>query len=187
MSTDPPSPAKVAVGDCPFIASLYARVHKVTHNNKKTLHQLQPPEDARYCETDIFACPGEPQNDHCVYIFDPVEFAPSPDKVLMESMKEKFYNHIKLSGRLGDGKAGAKYLFQSLRNFGPVRKEGDDEKFQAKKFYLKCSHSDVARVSTNSQKKTNVDVSLKLASTNGTRTLHGRPQGNKQAPRKSCE
>ena len=184
MSTDPPSPSRVAKGDGPFVASLYFDVHHIMYD-RGILHGLKPPDDASYSNTDIFACPNPGQTNQGYYIFDTKKFTPSPDHDVMKSTLKKLYDHLKLSGKAGDGEVGSKYFNTSLRDFGPMDVE---TKFQPRRFLFKCSCSDLARKKASKQKEcTSNDGSYKLAATNNTRTLFGRHGGNKGAPRKSCK
>ena len=183
MSTDPPSPSKVAKGDGPFAATLYCDVHHIMCDNWM-LHDLKPPQDASYTKTNILACPQEAQYKEGFYIFSTKEFTPSSDAGTMKSRREKFYNHMKLCGKIGDEHGGANYYFSSLRKWGPIH---EDTNFQPKRCFMKCSCSDVVRNKPKPQNSTTDKASFKLASTNNTRKLHGCHKGNKDAPRKSCK
>ncbi len=183
MSTNPPSPSKVAKGDGPFVASLYCDVHHIMHD-RGNLHGLKPPDDATYSNTDIFACPNNGQTNQGYYIFDAKKFTPSPDDDVMKSSLRKLYDHLKLCGKAGDGEVGSRYFNTSLRNWGPMDVE---TKFQPKRFLFKCYCSDVARKQSSKEKESGKNGSYKLAATNNTRTLYSRHGGNKGAPRKSCK
>ena len=184
MNTDPPSPCKVAKGDGPFLASLFFDVHRMNHNNSGTLHNLKPPDNAVYSNTDILAPLNWLASKNELYIFNPTVYIPSSDKVTMKATRNKLQGLLKLNGKLGDGDGGSNYFFDSLKQWGP---NNVVHHIQPMKFYLKCFSSGTARESCNAN--TTEKSSFKLAGTNNTRALHvhGRVLGNKEVSRKSCK
>lgn len=180
--TDLPSPCKVAKGNGPFVASLLfpAQPVEVEEVNRNSI--MLTSSTTNFELIDILAPPVKLPNppNKLYYILDDGIGVLTNDCDMAKRRK------LLVSSLISKGReAGCRYYTDGSHKWGGTKHgDGDELKGGFRFFKLCCSHS---RLNCSTKIEENVEVKIKLASTNNTRLIHGRHHGNRKMSRKTCK
>jgi hypothetical protein len=174
--TDLPSPCKVAKGDGPFVASLIFPAQPVEVEEVKRNSISLTTTNFEFI--DILAPPAKlPDLPKKLYYILDDGFLTNED-CDMTKRKKSLVSKLISKGK----ETGCRYYTDGSHQWG-AKEEHDNRKGAFRFFKLCCSHSRVKSTKDKNKKK----VDIKLASTNNTRVIHGRHNGNRNMARKTCK
>ncbi len=145
-----------------FKASLLSPVQVSAPTEIRYRSQLRPLDSVGYEPTDIFS--NQPSSVNTFYIFDVSKYPGSSNPSQVTDTRRKLQSDLTAASK----KCGAVFVSQHLQKRGG----NEHQRF----FHLRCNLSMLAR---SSNKRTN-QTEYKIASTNGTRQLHGRVKGSER-------
>ena len=181
------SPRKIQKGrDNSFLATLTFPVQVSQGYPPKSLNMSQTKlallscQDTPFLPIDILA-PSQ-RNDDMVqfYIFDTFKYSPCKDEKQLKATRKLLQGDLAECAKIH---GGFKSISNSLQTWGPMNDS------HRKHFSLRCSKTIMKTKKQLDVAKNNLGVAIdyKLASTNGTRDLFGKANGNVKKKRKTSE